>query len=182
MALAYSTDFPLGTKAPEFNLKGVDGSFYSLSGFRNAQGLLIIFICNHCPYVKATIQRFIAIQKDFASRGIQLVGISSNNAVKYPEDSFENMKKFSEEQGFNFPYLYDETQEVAKAYDAVCTPDIYLFNSNKKLVYHGRLDDNWEYPEKVQENSLRKAIDEYLSNGKITGEQFPAMGCSIKWK
>ncbi len=182
MALTYSTDFPLGTKAPKFNLKGIDGKFYSLDNFKKARGLLVIFICNHCPYVKATIQRFIHIQRDFSGQGIQLVGISSNNAIKYPEDSFANMKKFSEEEGFNFPYLYDETQEVAKAYDAVCTPDIYLFNSNLELIYHGRLDDNWEYPDKVEDNSLRNAIEEYLSNGEINGKQFPAMGCSIKWK
>lgn len=172
----------MGRKAPDFNLPGTDGNAHSLSDYKFEKAILILFMCNHCPYVKAMLQRFIDLQKDFKNLGAQLIGINSNDAVKYPEDSFDAMKKLVAEQGINFPYLYDESQEVARAYGAVCTPDIFLFDSEKNLSYHGRLDDNWEYPDQAEEHSLRFAMDELLSGQKTTREQHPAMGCSIKWK
>ena len=182
MALTQSSDLELGSKAPDFTLPGTDGKSHSLNDYRFEKAILILFICNHCPYVKAMLQRFIDLQKDFKILGAQLIGINSNDAVKYPDDSFEAMQKVVEEQGINFPYLYDETQGVAKAYGAVCTPDIFLFDSEKNLGYHGRLDDNWEHPDQADEHSLRFAMDELLSGQAITRKQHPSMGCSIKWK
>ena len=182
MALAHSTDHPLGSQAIDFNLKGIDDHYHKLESFQEKQCLLIIFMCNHCPYVKAILPRLIELQKDFEDRGFQLVGINSNDSVRYPDDSFEAMQNTAREKGINFIYLHDETQEVAKAYRAVCTPDIYLFDADQKLVYHGRLDDNWEHPELVKEHSLRLAIEEVLSGNEISRKQVPSMGCSIKWK
>ncbi len=182
MAVTQSSDLELGSKAPEFALPGTDGKNHSLNDYRFEKAIMVLFICNHCPYVKAMLQRFIDLQKDFKILGAQLIGINSNDAVKYPDDSFEAMQKVVEEQGINFPYLYDETQEVAKTYGAVCTPDIFLFDSEKNLAYHGRLDDNWEHPDQADEHSLRFAMDELLSGQAITRKQHPSMGCSIKWK
>jgi len=182
MAVTQSSDLEIGSKAPSFTLPGTDGKDHSLNDNRFEKAILIIFMCNHCPYVKAMLPRFIELQKDFKVLGAQLIGINSNDAVKYPDDSFDAMKKLAEEQGLNFPYLYDEAQEVAKAYGAVCTPDIFLFDSEKNLAYHGRLDDNWEHPDQADEHSLRFAMDELLSGQEITREQHPSMGCSIKWK
>ena len=182
MAVTQSSDLELGSKAPEFALPGTDGKNHLLNDYRFEKAILVLFICNHCPYVKAMLQRFIDLQKDFKILGAQLIGINSNDAVKYPDDSFEAMQKVVEEQGINFPYLYDETQEVAKTYGAVCTPDIFLFDSEKNLAYHGRLDDNWEHPDQADEHSLRFAMDELLSGQAITRKQHPSMGCSIKWK
>ena len=182
MVLLYSEMISLGTPAPDFSLPGTDGRTWSLSDFNKSKLLVVMFICNHCPYVKAIQQRLVQLQSEYITEDVQLVGISSNDVKTYPEDSFEMMKKVADEQGYNFPYLYDETQEVAKAYSAVCTPDIFVFEKERKLVYRGRLDDNWKEPENVCSRDLKKALDHLLNNEEISFEQIPSMGCSIKWK
>ena len=182
MALLHSTMVPLGSAACDFSLPGVDGKEYSLDSFKESQVLVIIFMCNHCPYVKAVISRLNDLQNQLAGQGAQLVGINSNDAVRYPDDSFDNMKKTALDKKISFPYLFDATQEIAKAYDAVCTPDIYLYGEERTLLYRGRIDDNWEQADKVTEEDLRVAIESALQGKEISGEQIPSMGCSIKWK
>lgn len=171
---------PLGTPAVDFKLPGVDGKTVSLESFSEKKILVIIFMCNHCPYVKAVFQRLIDLQKETES--VQLIGINSNDAERYPDDSFENMQKIAKEKGINFPYLFDASQETAKAYDAVCTPDIYVYGPERKLLYRGRIDDNWEQEEKVTRRDLKEAIDYIVAGKEVPGEQSPSMGCSIKWK
>ena len=173
---------PLGTPAYDFNLPGTDGREYSLSSFSGKKLLVIVFMCNHCPYVKAVLPRLIDLQKETESMGVQVVGINPNDAVRYPDDSLDCMKKIVKEKNISFPYLMDETQEVAKTYDAVCTPDIYVYGEERTLQYRGRIDDNWEHPEKVTQRDLRKAIDQILAGDEVFSEQIPSMGCSIKWK
>jgi thiol-disulfide isomerase/thioredoxin len=139
-------------------------------------------MCNHCPYVKAVIERFVKLQKKYKDSGVGLIGISSNDATAYPEDSFENMKLFAKNHSMNFPYLFDETQMTAKNYGAVCTPDIYVYDGKRKLKYRGRLDDNWKEESGVKSEDLDLAIDLLLQEKEISFEQIPSMGCSIKWK
>ncbi|MDA0690651.1 MAG: thioredoxin family protein [Nitrospinae bacterium] len=182
MALMHSTMVPLGEPAHAFSLPGVDGKEYTLESFTDKRILVIIFMCNHCPYVKAVLSRLIDLQNQMADRGVQLVGINSNDASRYPDDSFDNMKKIAEEMKIPFPYLFDATQEIARAYDAVCTPDIYVYGEERTLLYRGRIDDNWERPERVAQRDLKDAIDAALAENKISEEQIPSMGCSIKWK
>jgi len=182
MALLHSTMAPLGSVARDFSLPGVDGKEYSLDSFRDKRVLVVIFMCNHCPYVKAVIPRLIDLQNQMGDRGAQLVGINSNDAVRYPDDSYDSMKKVAREKKISFPYLFDATQETAKAYDAVCTPDIYLYGDERTLLYRGRIDDNWEQSEKVTKRDLLEAIEKALAGKDISGEQIPSMGCSIKWK
>ena len=182
MALLHSTMVPLGTAAIDFKLPGIDGVKYSLDTFVDSKVLVIIFMCNHCPYVKAVIQRLIDLQEDTSSQGVRLVGINCNDAQKYPDDSFENMQKVATEWGMNFSYLFDESQTVAKKYDAVCTPDIYVYGKEKKLLYRGRIDDNWENVEQVTQRDLKQAIDCILAGQEVPAKQVPSMGCSIKWK
>lgn len=180
MALMHSTMVPLGTPATDFQLPGVDGKKYSLESFSNKSVLVVIFMCNHCPYVKAVLQRLIDLQVETV--GVQLVGINSNDAERYPDDSLENMQKVTREKGINFPYLFDVSQETAKAYNAVCTPDIYVYGPERKLLYRGRIDDNWEHEGKVTQRNLKEALDCIVAGEEVPGEQIPAMGCSIKWK
>lgn len=185
MALEYSTASEIGSKAHPFSLPGVDGKTYSLDSFKKSKGLLIVFMCNHCPYVIAVQERLNEIAKDYASQGIAVIGINSNDPLYKDADSFENMKKTSEEWGLEFPYVFDETQAVARAYDAVCTPDPYLYQrmgNEFVLYYRGRIDDNWKEESKVKEQSLRLAIDGLLFGKKPMSNQIPSMGCSIKWK
>ena len=182
MALLYSTMVPLGTAAIDFKLPGIDGVKYSLDTFVDSKVLVIIFMCNHCPYVKAVIQRLIDLQEDTLSQGVRLVGINCNDAQKYPDDSFENMQKVATEWGMNFSYLFDESQTVAKKYDAVCTPDIYVYGKEKKLLYRGRIDDNWENVKQVTQRDLKQAIDCIFAGQEVPAKQVPSMGCSIKWK
>ena len=172
----------IGTKAQPFLLKGTDDKVYSLNDFRDKTVLCVIFMCNHCPYVIAVQDRINQIAKDYSGKSFALVGINPNDDEAYPEDSFENMKKRTEERGFVFPYLRDETQEVVKQYDAVCTPDIYLYDDNRVLKYRGRLDDNWKDEKQVKRKELRMAIDRMLDGKEIDFEMIPSMGCSIKWK
>jgi peroxiredoxin len=173
---------PLGTQAPPFHLPATDGKSYSLDSFGKAEVLVVIFICNHCPYVKATLDRFIALQKYFSGKSVQLVGINPNDAKKYPEDDFPSMKRLWEKKGNPFPYLMDESQSVARAYQAVCTPDIFVYNRSRQLAYRGRLDDNWQQPDQVQREDLKSAIQYILEHKNIPFDPIPSMGCSIKWR
>lgn len=182
MVLLKSLQLPMGSDVIDFNLPATDGKTYSPSDFSDKKALIIIFMCNHCPYVQAIIDRLITLQSDYADKGVQLIGINANESDNYPDDSFENMQKAVEEYGMNFVYLHDESQGVAKAYQAQCTPDIYVFNQDKKLAYHGRLDDNWQDENAVQKQDLRGALDAILSNNPVSDEQYPSMGCSIKWR
>ena len=172
----------IGTKAPYFKLKGVDGKFYSIDDFKGKKVLCVIFMCNHCPYVVAVQGRINQIAKDCSGKSFALAGINPNDDKSYPEDSFENMVKRAKEQGYVFPYLRDETQDVARSYDAVCTPDIYLYDEKRILRYRGRIDDNWKDESAVTRQELRMAIDRLLDGKEIDFDTVPSMGCSIKWK
>ncbi|HEY3250939.1 MAG TPA: thioredoxin family protein [Ignavibacteria bacterium] len=175
-------ELKIGSNAISFNLPGVDGKNYKLEDYKDKKVLCIIFMCNHCPYVIAVQQRINQIARDYSNKSFALVGINPNDPEAYPEDSFENMKLRAKEQGFAFPYLWDQTQETAKAYDAVCTPDIYLFDENRILHYRGRIDDSWKDESKVTRRELRMAIDCLLEGKDIDFETVPPMGCSIKWR
>jgi len=182
MALMHSKGMPLGTPAPAFSLPGVDGKTWSLDSFSDAKLLVVVFTCNHCPYAIASEDRLLEIQADYCGKGVRLVAISSNDAEKYPADSFDEMKKRAAEKRFTFPYLYDESQDVARAYDAVCTPDIFVFDRDRKLIYNGRIDDNWQNPSEVTRRDLRAVLDAALEGHDVDFEYVPSMGCSIKWK
>ncbi len=182
MALLNSKMVPLGTKAIDFDLRGTDGKNYSLDSFKEKKVLVVIFMCNHCPYVIAVLDRIIAIQNDYADKGVQLIGVNPNDTVNYPDDSFDNMKKIVKEKNIPFPYLIDESQDIARKYDAVCTPDIYVYGNERTLIYRGRIDDNWQEESKVKKRDLRDALDAILKGNPVSGEQTPSMGCSIKWK
>lgn len=182
MAMTQSNSMPVGTPAPPFSLPGVDGQTWSLADFEDAKALVVIFTCNHCPVAKATEDRFVELQRDYADRGVRLVAINPNDATTHPADSFEAMKERAQQKGFNFPYLRDESQEVAHAYGAACTPDIFLFGPDRTLVYNGRLDDNWKDPTAVTRQDLRRAIDAALAGTPLDFTPEHAVGCSIKWK
>ena len=182
MALMQSKGMPLGTPAPAFSLPGVDGKTWSLDSFSEAELLVVVFTCNHCPYAIASEDRLLEIQADYRDEGVRLVAISANDAAKYPDDSFDEMKKRAAEKRFTFPYLYDESQAVARAYDAACTPDIFVFDRERKLVYNGRIDDNWQKPADVTRRDLRAVLDAALAGKSVDFEHVPSMGCSIKWK
>lgn len=172
----------VGAKAPDFDLLGVDGQSYSLSGFADQQAVVVIFSCNHCPYVVANEDRMIELQADYADRGVQVVAINPNDEVKYPADSFEAMKARAEEKGFNFPYLRDETQEVTRAYGASVTPEVFVVDAAGTIVYHGRIDDNTMEPENVTRHDLREALDELLAGQELAVKETEPVGCSVKWK
>ncbi len=182
MPLTYSVMLPLGTAAPNFMLPGADGQTYRLASFEGAKALLIVFTCNHCPYAQAVEDRLIQITNDYRKQGLQVVLINSNDAVNYPDDSFPNMQRRAREKNYPFPYLYDESQSVARAYSAACTPDPFLFDGDGKLVYRGRIDDNWKEPEKVSRQDLREAIEAVLAGQPVAATQMASMGCNIKWK
>ena len=172
-----------GWKAPSFSLPGVDGKTYGLDGLKGENGTLVMFICNHCPYVKAVIDRIVRDANELKRYGINTVAISSNDVDDYPEDSFDNMKRFAKEHGFTFPYLYDKSQEVARAYDAVCTPDFFGFNCKLELQYRGRLDaSRKEAAPADARRELFEAMKQVAETGKGPREQKSSMGCSIKWK
>jgi peroxiredoxin len=172
-----------GWKAPDFRLKGVDGKTWTLSDLRGPNGTLIMFICNHCPYVKAAIDRIVREASALEAVGIRSAAICSNDAVQYPDDSFENMKVFAGTHRFPFPYLHDETQEVARAYSAVCTPDFFGFNASRELQYRGRLDaGRRDAPPPDARRELYEAMKRVAETGHGPREQFPSVGCSIKWK
>lgn len=182
MVLLESESVAMGESAKDFLLMGVDDKVYALSEFSAAKVLVVVFMCNHCPYVQAVWDRLVHLQAMFEEKGVKFVGINPNLNPAYPEESLEKMKEYSERYKMNFPYLLDETQEVAKSYGAVCTPDIFVYDSEQKLAYHGRIDDNWQHPEEVQDEELKNAIEKILAGQVIEGRQNPAMGCSIKWR
>lgn len=184
MALTPSTMLPLGTKAPDFSLPDVvSGKTVSLSDFADKKALLVMFICRHCPYVQHVKKEIASIGSDYSRKDLAIVAISPNDISVYPEDAPKSLSEMAKEEGFNFPYLFDETQEVAKAYTAACTPDIFLFGKERKLVYRGQLDDSRpgnNVP--LTGKDLRSAIDAVLSDKEVDPDQKPSTGCSIKWK
>ncbi|MFX0116192.1 MAG: thioredoxin family protein [Candidatus Hodarchaeota archaeon] len=171
----------IGSKAPAFSLPGVDGKEYSLDSFADKKVLVVIFSCNHCPYVQAYEDRMVAIQRDYETKGVTLVAINSNETNNYPTDSFEHMVERAKERGFNFPYLRDETQEIADAYGAERTPHLFVFNENRELAYIGAIDDNWKEPDQVKKQYLRDALDALLEGREIVEKETYAIGCTIKW-
>ena len=182
MVRTASTMLPLGTTAPDFRLPDTDGKVVSLDDFRDAQGMLVMFICNHCPFVKHVRKELALLARDY-QRKLGIVGINSNDVAAFPDDSPENMKKEKNDAGYVFPYLFDETQEVARAYHAACTPDFFLFDRDRRLVYRGQLDGSRpgnDVP--VSGKDLRLAIDALLTGKPIPAEQKPSLGCNIKWK
>ena len=182
MARTESTMLSLGTKAPDFSLVNVDGRTVSLTDFADAPALLVMFICNHCPFVKHIADALAQFTAEQLTKGVAVVGINSNDAASYPADSPEQMVREAEERGYQFPYLYDETQEVAKAYRAACTPDFFLFDRDRRLVYRGQFDDS--RPDSgipVTGRDLRAAIEAVLAGKKPSENQRPSIGCNIKW-
>lgn len=183
--LVKSTMLKLGTKAPNFKLIDVvSGKTYSLKDFKESKALVVSFICVHCPYVKHIEKEFVKVANDYIDKGVSFVAISSNDVVNYPEDSPENLKKQALRLGFNFPYLFDKTQEVAKSYTAACTPDIFVFDKDKKLVYRGQFDSSrpGKLLVKVTGEDLKKALNKLLKGEKINQDQKPSSGCNIKWR
>ncbi len=183
MVRTASTMLPLGTEAPNFSLPDCDGQMVSREDFRGRQGLLVMFICNHCPYVKHVAPELARLADEYQSRGVGVVAISSNDVASHPEDSPEMMKREAAQQGYHFPYLYDESQSVAQAYKAACTPDFYLFDGDLKLVYRGQLDDT-RPKQGVDPHGadLRAALDALLAGQALPEQQKPSIGCNIKWK
>ncbi len=171
----------VGARAPEFDLPGVDGGHYTLACFHAQRVVVVVFSCNHCPYVQAYEDRLIAIQRDYADRGVALVAINANETKNYPDDDFPKMKTRAQEKGFNFPYLRDETQAVADAYGAHYTPEIFLLDADRVLRYTGRIDDNWQRPDQVTSHDLRDAIEATLAGKPPARPETHAVGCTIKW-
>ncbi len=171
----------IGDKAPDFCLPGVDGKVYSLNDFKGKKILVVVFMCNHCPYVQAYIERIKAVQSDFGIKGVQVIGINSNDEVNYPDDSFDKMVEFSRQRKLNFTYLRDEDQVAATAYGAQCTPECFVFDGERKMRYHGRIDDNYKDENAVKTYDLRNAINALIHNQKVAIELTPAIGCSVKW-
>lgn len=186
MALTESNMLPIGTVAPDFSLTDtISDKVLSADSLFSDKATVVMFICNHCPYVIHVRDELVRLAHDYEPKDVKFVAISSNDIQKYPQDGPEAMKVFAKESGFTFPYLFDETQEVARAYDAACTPDFYIFDGEKRLLYRGRLDDSRpkvENPKPVTGRDLRVALDGILANQKISEIQFPSMGCNIKWK
>ncbi|HEX9252036.1 MAG TPA: thioredoxin family protein [Ignavibacteriaceae bacterium] len=172
----------IDSSIPNFSLTGVDDKTYSLNDFSDKKILVVIFSCNHCPYVHAYEDRIMELQKEFEKDGVQIVAINSNDDVKYPDDSFAEMKKRATARGFNFPYLRDKSQDIAKAFGATHTPQIFLFNSDRKLKYEGKIDDNWQEPDKVKSQYLKDAILELLNENEVSVPETFSIGCTIKWK
>ncbi|MHC4880126.1 MAG: thioredoxin family protein [Planctomycetota bacterium] len=182
MVKTASTMLPLGTKAPEFSLPNVDGSQVSLADFADRKGLLVIFMCNHCPFVIHLREQLAAFANEYQEKGLGIAGISSNDVANYPDDSPEKMNEEAASAGYTFPYLYDETQEVAKAYRAACTPDFFLFDGDMSLVYRGQFDDSRPGNDKpITGADLRAACDAVLAGNDVPAEQTPSIGCNIKW-
>ena len=183
MAQTPSTMQPLGMKAPAFALPGTDGKTHSLDDFKAAPAVLVMFICNHCPFVKHVRSELAKLGKEYQQRGVAVIAINSNDVAKYPDDSPAKMKEEARTAGYTFPYLFDESQEVAKAYGAACTPDFFVFDKNRTLAYRGQLDDSRPgsgVP--VTGKDLRAALDATLAGKPVPGEQRPSIGCNIKWK
>jgi thiol-disulfide isomerase/thioredoxin len=171
----------LGAPCPSFQLPAVDGRTYARDDFASAPVLVVMFICNHCPYVKAVEDRLIRLGRDYGPRGVQLVGICSNDAVTYPDDAFDKLAARWREKEYGFPYLHDEAQDVARTFGAVCTPDIFVYDRDRRLAYRGRIDDSWKDESKVTRRELAAALDALVAGNRPAAEQRPSMGCSIKW-
>lgn len=184
MALTPSTMLPLGTKAPDFQLPDVvSGKTISLDSFAGKKGLLVMFICRHCPFVKHVQGELARIGKDYANTDVGIVAISTNDAANYPDDAPDKLKEMAEQLGFTFPFCYDESQETAKAYTAACTPDFFLFDANHQLVYRGQLDDSRpSNNQPVTGKDLRAALDAVIASQSVNSDQKPSIGCNIKWK
>lgn len=176
-------DAMIGTPAPDFSLLGTDGAYWTLDQCKGDKGLVVMFICNHCPYVQSKLQRLVEDAKTLQAADIGVVAIMPNDTTAYPQDNYENMQRLAQEQGFTFPYLLDETQSVAKAYGAICTPDFFGYDASLKLQYRGRLDDSTKEP--ASPDARRELVDAMLDiakHGQPSHEIVPSMGCSIKWK
>ena len=183
MVRTASTMLPLGTLAPNFTLINIDGQCVSLSDFRHTKALVIIFMCNHCPYVKHVAPELTRVSNDYMPKGVGFIGINSNDAISQPDDCPEMMKAEAVKQGYKFPYLYDADQSVAIAYNAACTPDLFVFDSAQQLVYRGQLDDSRPKTDKpLTGKDLRSALDSLLSGKPISNDQHPSIGCNIKWR
>ncbi|MBX3437870.1 MAG: thioredoxin family protein [Planctomycetaceae bacterium] len=183
MVKTVSTMLPLGSQAPSFSLPNVDGRTVSLSTFDGTPGLLVMFVCNHCPFVIHLREDLVKFAKEYQEKGLAVVAISSNDVEDYPQDGPDKMREEAETHGYSFPYLYDATQDVAKAYHAACTPDFFLFDANRKLVYRGQFDDSRPgsgIP--ITGQDLRAACDAVLAGQRVPAEQRPSIGCNIKWK
>lgn len=190
MALTYSQEIALGTEAPPFDLPvvnpeadGREKSTRSLEDFAEARAFVVVFTCNHCPYAQHIEDALVEVARAYQPKGVCFVAISANDPAQYPEDAPEEMARRARAKGYPFPYLFDETQEVARAYGALCTPDLYVFDAHRRLVYHGRFDDTRPgQGHRATGSDLRRALDELLRTGRVTGPQYPSMGCNIKWK
>jgi peroxiredoxin len=183
MALTPSTMLPLGTPAPDFALPDPAGRLVALADFQDAPGLVVVFMCNHCPYVRHLRGGLAQFGRDVQARGLAMVGISANDALNYPEDAPAKMAAEARAAGYTFPYLFDESQAVAKAYRAACTPDFYLFDAERRLVYRGQFDDSRPGNGKpVTGRDLRAAVESLLAGQTVASEQKPSLGCNIKWK
>jgi peroxiredoxin len=183
MALVTSTMLPLGTEAPAFNLPDAQGKPVSISDFEDAPALLVVFMCNHCPYVKHIRESFVQLVKEYQAKGVAVVGINANDVEAFPDDSPEYMARDAETYGYTFPYLYDQTQDVARTYQAACTPDFFLFDKGRGLAYRGQMDSSRPGNDKaLTGEDLRAALDAVLAGGAVSPQQKPSMGCSIKWK
>ncbi len=181
MALTFTPN-PTGQEScPDFELASLDGKLFHRKDFANGKPLVVMFICNHCPYVKAIEERLIVLGHDLKKLNVNLVAICSNDPNEYPEDNLENLKKNAEAKKFPFTYLHDPTQKAAHLFQAVCTPDFFVYDSQMKLSYRGRLDDSWKDPNKVTKRELYQAVLDLLENKPLIQEQIPSMGCSIKW-
>lgn len=186
MAVTQSDKLQFGTKAPDFHLPdanpNTDATTYSLADVQGGRALVVVFTCNHCPYAKHIEEALVEVAEQYEAEGVRFVAICSNDAERYPSDSFEAMRKRADALGFPFPYLRDESQEVARAYGAVCTPDFFVFDQHSQLVYRGRFDETRPGGERAHGGELRTALDQLLKSGAVTAEQHPSIGCSIKWK
>ena len=172
----------INDKAIDFKLKGTDNKEYSLNSFKDKNIFIIIFTCNHCPYAQAYEERIKQLQTMYNERGVQIIAINSNDDKQYGEDSFENMKIRAKKRDFNFPYLRDKSQEIARAYGAEVTPDVFVFDNKRVLRYRGRIDDNWENSEEVKKHNVREAVGSLLRGEEVKVKEAKAIGCSIKWK
>jgi peroxiredoxin len=176
-------ELKIGSNAPAFtNLPGTDGTKYSLTSFADKKIVVVVFSCNHCPYVQAYEGRMTAFQRDYAARGVQLIAINSNETEHYPEDNFDEMVKRAKSKGYNFPYLRDDDQAVANAYGATHTPEFFVFDEKRKLRYRGKFDDNYQNPSAVKANYLKTAVDALLSGKEVTEPETYSIGCTIKWR
>jgi peroxiredoxin len=189
MAVTESTMMDLGTQAPDFSLPianpDVDeseGDHRALDDYDDAEALVVVFMCNHCPYVKHVEDALVDVAGTYQEKGVQFVGICSNDPENYPDDDFEHMAERAEEKGYPFPYLQDESQDVARAYSAACTPDFFVFDDDRELVYRGRFDDTRPDGDPATGEDLTAALDQLLEDGEVATDQKPSMGCNIKWK